>query len=79
MKSTLKPKIEERALLLLFYCLCSDICREKTLISVQVACGDHLVLTSQTDDICFSLYGNPIKAGSLNLCIAWRGVPCPPP
>ena len=24
------------------------------ILSVQVACGDHLVLIRQTDDICFS-------------------------
>ena len=28
-KGTLKPKIEKRALLLLFYCLLSDICKKK--------------------------------------------------
>ena len=55
-KGTLKPKIEKRALLPLFYCLCADIYRKKSQISVQVACGDHIVLISQTDNICFSLY-----------------------
>ena len=28
-KGTFKPKIKKRALLPLFYCLCSDICGEK--------------------------------------------------
>ena len=43
-KATLKPKIENRTLQ-----------GKKSQISVQVACGDHIVLISQTDDICFQL------------------------
>ena len=40
MKSTLKgynlkPKIEKRALLPLFYCLCSDICRKKNIVFLR--------------------------------------------
>ena len=50
MKSLLKNELEnrklkKRALLPLFYCLCSDICRKKYQIWDQVACGDCIVLT----------------------------------
>ena len=48
-KGTLKPKIEKRALLPLFS-------GKKSQTSVQVACGDHIVLVRQTDNIGFSLY-----------------------
>ena len=34
-KGTLKPKIEKRALLPLFYCLCSDICRKKNIVFLR--------------------------------------------
>ena len=46
-RGTLKPKIEERALLSLFYCLIVHICRKKKQISVQ-ACCDHIVFLYPT-------------------------------
>ena len=49
MKSPLKMEPERPE-------ICSDTCRKKSQISVQVACGDHIVSISQTDDNCFSLH-----------------------
>ena len=55
-KGYLKPKTETMALLSLFIVFVQIFAGEKSQISVQVACGHHIVLITLTDDICFSLY-----------------------
>ena len=54
----LKRKIEKRTLLLRSTVLVQILARKKSQISVQVACRDHIILISQTDDIVFLRYIN---------------------
>ena len=54
MESPLKSKIEKMALLPHFTVFVQIFAGEKSQISVQVAFGDQIVFTRQTDDICFS-------------------------
>ena len=57
LKGILKPKIEKKWLCYPFFTVFVQIfAGKKSQILYQVACGDHIVLISQTDDICFSLY-----------------------
>ena len=55
-KGTLKPKIKKGSATPFFTVFVQIFAGEKSQISVQLACGDHIVLIRKTDDICFSLY-----------------------
>ena len=56
-KGTLNQKIEKKCSTIPFLLSLSRYWHEKkSHVSVQVAFSDHIVLISQTDDICFSLY-----------------------
>ena len=54
-KGTVKPKIEKKVCYPFLLSLFRFLQGKKSQISVQVASGDHIVLISIIDDICFSL------------------------